>query len=188
MKEFVKKYLTAFISYLLKGLLIVLPFFITVRLVTYVIETLDTYFNVGVPAVGFLIALSGLAFLGYVGSNIIAQPIINLMDEILSRIPFIKIIYTSVKEFTEAFVGEKRKFKEAVLVELADGIFKPGFITQKDLTSIGLPGKVAVYFPHSYAFSGNLFLVDSVKIKPYAGNPAEIMKFIVSGGVTDIEK
>jgi uncharacterized membrane protein len=49
-----------------------------------------------------------------------------------------------------------------------------------------LPGKMAIYFPHSYAFSGNLFLVDAEKVQLYQGNAADMMKFIVSGGVTDI--
>jgi uncharacterized membrane protein len=184
MREKFKKTLSIFISYFFKGLLLVLPMYITVFLVTYVVETLDTYFNVGVPILGFIIVIISIALLGYIGSNIIAQPIIHIVDDILSRIPFVKIIYTSVKEFMEAFVGEKRKFNEAVLVELSTGVYKPGFITQKDLTKIGLPGMVAVYLPHSYNFSGNLFLVDASKVKPYHGNPTDIMKFIVSGGVT----
>ena len=74
-----------------------------------------------------------------------------------------------------------------MLVELAPGVHKPGFITQKDVSKLGLQGKVGIYFPHSYAFSGNLFFVDTDKVKPFPGNPADIMKFIVSGGVTDIE-
>jgi uncharacterized membrane protein len=186
MKQKFKDAFAGFISYFLKGLLIVLPFYVTVRLITYVVETLDTHFNVGVPAVGFIIVIFSITFLGYIGSNIIAQPLLRFVDDILSRIPFIKIVYSSVKEFMEAFVGEKRKFNEAVLVELAPGVLKPGFVTQKDLSKLGLPGKMAIYFPHSYAFSGNLFLVDAEKVQLYQGNAADMMKFIVSGGVTHI--
>jgi uncharacterized membrane protein len=187
MKQKFKSFIAVFISYFLKGLLIVLPVYITFRLVTYVVETLDTHFSVGIPALGFLIVVCVVTFLGYVGSNILAQPLLNVIDDLLTRIPFIKIIYTSVKEFMEAFVGEKKKFNEAVLVELAPGVFKPGFVTQKDLSMLGLADKVAVYFPHSYAFSGNLFLINTDKVKPYKGNPADMMKFIVSGGVTHID-
>jgi uncharacterized membrane protein len=86
----------------------------------------------------------------------------------------------------EAFVGEKKKFSKPVIVEFTEGVYKPGFITQDDLFEINLTGLVGVYFPHSYAFSGNLFFIDKAKIKPYDGNPTDFMKFIVSGGVTEI--
>jgi uncharacterized membrane protein len=187
MKAKLKNISSQLLNFFLKGLLIVLPFYVTISLVRYIVEKLDHYFDVGIPALGVIIALASLTILGWLGSNIILQPMLNLLDDLLTRIPFVKIIYTSVKDFMEAFVGDKRKFNEAVIVELTQGVYKPGFITQKDLTKLGLPGKVGVYFPHSYAFSGNLFLVDAEKIKPFHGNPADIMKFIVSGGVTDFD-
>jgi uncharacterized membrane protein len=87
----------------------------------------------------------------------------------------------------EAFVGDKKKFNHPVIVEMQPGIFKPGFITQDDLSSLNLPGLAAIYFPHSYAFSGNLFLVEKERVKPFDGNSTEVMKFIVSGGVTDLD-
>jgi len=92
-----------------------------------------------------------------------------------------------VKEFMEAFVGDKRKFNLPVLVELTPGVYKPGFITQQDLTHLNLKGFAAVYFPHSYAFSGNIFLVQKDKIRKFDGDAAELMKFTVSGGVTEID-
>ena len=87
----------------------------------------------------------------------------------------------------EAFVGDKKKFNAPVLVEMSQGVFKPGFITKNDLSALNLPGMCAVYFPHSYAFSGNLFLVNNDMVKPFDGNSADVMKFIVSGGVTHLE-
>jgi uncharacterized membrane protein len=175
------------INYFLRGLLIVLPFAVTFSIVRSIVVTLDDYVNVGIPAVGFLIVAVSITFLGFIGSSLITKPLFSLMDDVLSKIPFVKIIYTSVKDFMEAFVGDKKKFNAPVLVEMSQGIFKPGFITQTDLTALNLPGMCAVYFPHSYAFSGNLFLVNNDKVKPFDGNSADVMKFIVSGGVTHLE-
>ena len=63
-----------------------------------------------------------------------------------------------------------------------------GFITQKDLSNLGIEkGKVAVYLPHSYNFSGNLFIVPVENITPLDAPPAEVMKFIVTAGVTSFE-
>jgi uncharacterized membrane protein len=179
--------LAKLINYFLRGLLIVLPFAVTFSIVRSIVVTLDDYVNVGIPAVGFLIVVVSITFLGFIGSSLITKPLFSLMDDVLSKIPFVKIIYTSVKDFMEAFVGDKKKFNAAVLVEMSQGVFKPGFITKNDLSALNLPGMCAVYFPHSYAFSGNLFLVNNDKVKPFDGNSADVMKFIVSGGVTHLE-
>lgn len=179
--------LAKLINYFLRGLLIVLPFAVTFSIVRSIVVTLDDYVNVGIPAVGFLIVVVSITFLGFIGSSLITKPLFSLMDDVLSKIPFVKIIYTSVKDFMEAFVGDKKKFNTPVLVEMSQGVFKPGFITQTDLSALNLPGMCAVYFPHSYAFSGNLFLVNNDKVKPFDGNSADVMKFIVSGGVTHLE-
>lgn len=179
--------LAKLINYFLKGLLIVLPFAVTFSIVRSVVLSLDEYVDVGVPAAGFLIVIASITLLGFVGSSLITKPLFSLLDDVLSKVPFVKIIYTSVKDFMEAFVGDKKKFNTPVLVEMSPGLYKPGFITQNDLSYLKLPGLCAVYFPHSYAFSGNLFLVDKAKIKPFDGNPTDVMKFIVSGGVTDLD-
>ena len=175
------------LTYFLKGLLVTLPLIITFKLVSGIIEWIDSLLLLDIPGLGFGIVLISVTIIGWGGSNIITKPFLNLMDDFFSKLPFIKIIYTSVKELMEAFVGEKKNFTKPVVVEFTVGIFKPGFITQDDLIEINQPGIVGVYFPHSYAFSGNLFFVDKSKIKPYDGNSTEFMKFIVSGGVITID-
>lgn len=179
--------LTKLINYFLKGLLVVLPFAITYSIIKSIVISLDQFVDVGVPAVGFLIVIVSVTVLGWIGSSIITKPLFGLLDDILSHIPFVKIIYTSVKDFMEAFVGDKKKFNNPVLVKLAEGVYKPGFVTQEDLTALNLPGMVAVYCPHSYAFSGNLYLVEKEKVKLMQGTSTDTMKFIVSGGVTSID-
>jgi len=182
-----KKRIANLINYFMKGLLVALPFAITYSIIKSIVMWLDKLFDFGIPAIGFVIVIVSIMLLGWIGTRIITEPLFSLIDDLLSRVPFVKIIYTSVKDFMEAFVGDKKKFTRPVLVEMSEGLHKPGFVTQDDLTKLNLPGLSAVYFPHSYAFSGNLFLVDKNKIKPFDGNPTEVMKFIVSGGVTDID-
>ena len=148
--------------------------------------SVDKIIPINIPGIGFIVVIVGVTLIGWVGSSIISKPLFNLIDDFLSSLPFIKIIYTSVKDLMEAFVGEKKKFSKPVIVEFTAGVYKPGFITQDDLLDMNLPGLIGVYFPHSYAFSGNLFFIDKVKIKLYEGNPTDFMKFIVSGGVTEI--
>lgn len=174
-------------SYFLKGLLITLPIYATYRIIRSLVESIDEVLLLETPGLGFVIVVSVIMLVGLIGSSFLTQPIFELIDDILNKIPFVKTIYGSVKDLIEAFVGEKNKFSKPVLVELSQGVFKPGFITQDDLEELKLPGMAAVYFPHSYAFSGNLFLVSKSKIQIYKGSSSALMKFIVSGGVSEIE-
>jgi uncharacterized membrane protein len=185
-KRGIKYKIKKFINFFLKGLLVCLPILLTYYVVSSVVISVDKIIPIDIPGIGFLVVIIGVTLIGWVGSSIISKPIFNLIDDFLSSLPFIKIIYTSVKDLMEAFVGEKKKFSKPVIVEFTIGVFKPGFITQDDLIDINLPGLVGVYFPHSYAFSGNLFFINKEKIKLYEGNPTDFMKFIVSGGVTEI--
>lgn len=186
-KTSIKQRIAKLINYFLKGLLVALPFAITYSIIKSVVIWLDTMFDVGIPAVGFFIVIVSIILLGWIGSSIFTQTLLNFMDDVLGRIPFVKIIYTSVKDFMEAFVGDKKKFNNPVMVKFAEGVYRPGFITQEDLNNLKLPGMVAVYIPDSYAFSGNLFFADKNSIIVIEGNSTEFMKFIVSGGVTSID-
>jgi uncharacterized membrane protein len=175
-------------SYFLKGLLITLPIYATYRIIRSLVESIDEVLLLETPGLGFLIVIGVIMLIGLIGSSFLTQPLFELIDGILNKIPFVKTIYGSVKDLIEAFVGEKNKFSKPVIVELSPGIFKPGFITQEELIDLNLPGMAAVYFPHSYAFSGNLFLVNKEKIQVLKGSSSALMKFIVSGGVSELDK
>jgi uncharacterized membrane protein len=140
--------------------------------------------------VGFVIIISSLVVIGWLGSTfLIWKLLINFFDSILERTPFLKFIYTSVKDVVESFMGDKKKFTKPVLVKVRTNpeIFQIGFITQNDLSKLNLTGKVAVYLPHSYAVSGFLFIVDIENIQPLDIHPSDAMKMAVSGGVAGLD-
>ena len=89
--------------------------------------------------------------------------------------------------FSDLLMACLRKFNKPVivLVNKSLGLEKLGFLTEEDLSLIGEKKKMAVYFPHSYNWSGELFLVPKELIRPIEVPPAEVMKFIVSAGVAD---
>ncbi len=137
------------------------------------------------------VILGFITLIGFLGSSIVFRPLLSYLDKLISQAPLVKIIYTSIKDFMAAFVGKERRFTEPVLVKVSNdaNLEKMGFVTQKDLTNLGiLSGKVAVYLPHSYNFSGNLFIVPVENITPLNANPSEVMKFIVSAGITSIDQ
>jgi len=124
-------------------------------------------------------------FAGFIVTTIITDPIKRWFYRWLDRLPIFKFLYYSVKDLTEAFVGEEKKFNEPVLVDVNEfGLKKIGFLTQKDLASIGLPGQVAVYFPYSYSFAGQVVIIEADKVKALDMSAADAMKFVISGGVS----
>jgi len=132
----------------------------------------------------------GVSVIGYVGSKLVTSPIFGFFNRLINKTPIIKIIYSSVKDLLSAFVGNKKKFTKPVLVKLVrdSEASQMGFLTQDDLTNIGIAGgMVSVYVPFSYSIMGNLYIVPSVNVKALDISPTDAMKFIVSGGVTNVE-
>mgnify|MGYP001819193357 FL=1 len=175
-------------KYFLRGLLFVVPIALTIYIIVISIRWLDGLIELEIPGLGLLIILSSITIIGYLGSSFLAQPVIRFFEGIMMRLPFVRIIYTSLKDLVSAFVGDQKKFNEPVLVDLfQDGSVKRvGFITQEDMASIGAPGFVAIYLPHSYNFSGNLVLVPKAQVKPLNISSTDAMKFAVSGGVSGL--
>lgn len=175
------------LNYFLRGLLFLVPVALTLYILVVSIQWLDGLIPVNVPGLGLVIIVTGVTLFGYLGSTLLIKPFFDLLEELLEKVPFVNLIYTSIKDLIEAFVGDKKKFNQAVVVNLEPGVQKLGFITQNNLSHIGLPGKVTVYCPHSYNFSGNLYVVprESVTIIKNVAS-SDFMKFVVSGGVSGL--
>jgi uncharacterized membrane protein len=138
-----------------------------------------------VPGIGAATMIVLLTLLGWLGSTIIARPFKKFTRQLLERAPLIGAIEGAVRDLLSALFAKERRFKQPVLVLVnpAAGLEKLGFITQDDLGEFGLREKVAVYFPHSYNFSGELFIVPRELVRPVNIPAQEAMKFIVSGGL-----
>jgi len=186
------------LSWFLQGLLFTAPLALTVYILFISFNVVDgiltpiivSVLGFKIPGLGIVVIFIAIALIGFLGSSIVFRPLMLYLDKMISQAPLVKIIYTSIKDFMAAFVGKERRFTEPVLVKVSReaNLEKLGFITQKDLRNIGISdGKVAVYLPHSYNFSGNLFIVPKENITPIEAPPAEVMKFIVSAGVTSID-
>ncbi len=174
-------------GYFLRGLVIMAPLALTVYVCVSVVTAIDRWIPMNVPGVGFALTISVITLVGALGSNVLANGLVELIDRLLERLPFIRLLYSTTKDFFEAFVGDKKRFDTAVLVTLypASQAKALGFMTRKDVAMFGLTDHVAVYLPHSYAFTGQLVLVPSEHVTIVQASSAELMTFIVSGGVTD---
>lgn len=184
-------------KYFIRGLLFLTPIGVTslvmMSLYEWIIEKVNNVQLQGLTLLVATVALFvGITFLGYLGSTILVKPFANTIEKVISKIPLVNFIYSSIKDLSSAFMGDKKKFDQPVLVTMdQNGVLKkPGFITRKDLSSLNQEGSVAVYLPHSYNFSGNVFVTQSKYVEAIDDVSAgEFMKFIVSGGVSgDISK
>ncbi|WP_423148045.1 DUF502 domain-containing protein [Rubrolithibacter danxiaensis] len=189
----------ALINYFIKGVLIVVPLGAAIFLIYWIISTIDYSLNLSnilwvdsktgkpvyIPGLGILTVLVIILVAGIIVTNFITDPIKIWFSRWMKRLPIINFLYSSIKDLTEAFVGDEKKFNEPVIVEINEtGLKQVGFLTQKDLSKVGLAGEVAVYFPFSYSFAGQLCIVQAEKVKHLQMSATEAMKFVVSGGVS----
>ena len=181
------------VYYFLQGILYIAPIGVTAYIIYLVFtfvdnllkETLVELLDIYIPGLGLVIVIVILILIGLIGQTIIARPFKVLFKKLMGRIPLLKVIFSAFNDLFSAFVGKARKFNRPVLVLVnpISNLEKLGFLTEDDLSLIDEKEKVAVYFPHSYNFSGELFIVPKERVRPIDLNPAEVMKFIVSAGV-----
>lgn len=181
------------INYFVQGLIYIAPVAVTAYIIYTIFsfvdgllqKSLEAWFGIQVPGLGMFIIVVFLIFVGFLGQTIIARPLKSLFRRAMHKAPLLKIIYSAFSDLFSAVVGKKKKFNVPVLVLVnpISNLEKLGFLTEEDLELLGLKEKVAVYFPHSYNFSGELFIVPREQVTPINLNSGDVMKFIVSGGV-----
>jgi uncharacterized membrane protein len=190
------------LQYFLQGLLVIGPVAITL----YAVYSFVSYIDRQIPifmtkdadgkayvqnyGLGFLIVIVAIVLIGYLSSFFFKNRLFNLFDSMMSHTPGIRFIYSTVKDFFEAFAGEKKKFNKPVLANIDDNdVWRVGFITQEDATEFGFSTYVAVYIPMSYSIAGNVYLLPRERVRPVTDvNATDAMKFAISGGVTNVEE
>lgn len=172
-----------FLNNFLRGLLLLVPMAAAMYVVYYIYTMLDSLIDFGIPGLSFVIVILLITFVGFFTRKYNTGLFI-WFEDLVNKVPLLSLIYSSIKDLMNSFVGDKKKFNKPVLVKVENNLYKPGFVTSDDLKDIGLPGMVSVYLPHSYNFSGNVFLTDKKNIKPLKNSSSEVMKYIVSGGIS----
>ena len=174
--------------YFLRGLVFLAPVGITAYICVVVFKAIDGWLGLSVPGAGFAVSLVLITLFGFLASSFITKSLIGALDDLLERLPFVRLLYSSTRDLVSAFVGEKRRFDKPVVVELFPGgnARALGFVTQEALAQLGLEGFVSVYMPHSYNFSGQMYLFPARAVTRLDANSSDVMAFIVSGGVTEV--
>jgi uncharacterized membrane protein len=194
-------------KYFLQGLLVIAPLAVTIYTIYWIISTVDNWlpifrepvkdfqghvigYEVKNYGLGFVIVIASVIIIGYLSSFFIQSRIFSLFDKWLEKTPGVKYIYSSVRDFFEAFAGEKKKFDKPVMANVDDtDVWRIGFITQKDMSRWGLKDHIAVYVPMAYSIAGNVYILPATRVKPITNiTSSDAMKFAISGGVTHVDE
>jgi uncharacterized membrane protein len=175
-------------GYFLRGLVFLAPVVITLYICVAVFRAVDGWLGLPIPGSGFVISILLVTLFGFFASGFITRSFVLWLDDVMERLPFVRLLYSSIRDFVNAFVGEKRRFDKPVIVKLFENssAHALGFVTQESMSSMGLTDWVSVYMPHSYNFSGQMYVFPKESVRPLKASSSDVMAFIVSGGVTGV--
>jgi uncharacterized membrane protein len=178
------------LGYFARGLVLLAPLGVTIAVLWYVFTSVDGWLGrfVELPrGAGFVVTVGLITLVGFLGSGFLTRSAVGWLERAMSRLPFVRLVYGSTKDLLNAFVGEKRRFDKPVLLTfIPNGTLILGFVTQESMQHLGLVDHVSVYCPHSYAWSGQIYVVPSSLVQPIDVNSADAMAFAVSGGVSGL--
>jgi uncharacterized membrane protein len=178
------------LNYFLRGLVVVAPLAVTAYVCWLLFTKIDSWLGLPVPGVGFVATLALITFVGFLASNLFTRSVVISVDNLAERLPFVRLLYSSTKDMLNAFVGEKRRWDKPVVASLSeDGSVKViAFLTSESLASLGVSDHVTVYMPQSYGLAGHILVVPANRVQRIDADAAEVMAFIISGGVTQVAK
>ncbi len=178
--------------FFIQGVIVLAPIAITAYALYWLFDKVDNILRpyVNIPGLGFIIIIGFIILVGWISSHFLMGSIIGFFDQLMERTPVIKFIYTSTKDFFEAFAGDKRKFNKAVLANVfSENVWIVGFLTDEEMQKFDLGAEsVAVYVPQAYNFAGQLYILPREKVKKIEKiTSGEAMKYAVTGGVVDLD-
>lgn len=180
--------MTRVLNYFFRGLIILAPAVVTIYVFWLIFSTVDRWMGFRIPGLGILVTMVLVTLFGFLATTVLARWVLGALDSLFKRTPIIRLVYTSTRDLLDAFVGEKRRFDRPVVVMTsADGVEKAfGFVTSEAMSRFGLDNHVTVYLPFSYTFTGVIRIYPAAQIRPLQTDSAELMAFVVSGGVTQV--
>jgi uncharacterized membrane protein len=176
------------LNYFLRGVVVVVPLVLTVYVCALIFTTIDSWMPVPIPGLGFVLAIVAITLVGALASNLVSRGVLSAVDRLFDRVPFVRLLYSSAKDMLNAFVGEQKRFDKPVLVSVTSdrAVKVVAFLTSESLASLGAENHVTVYVPLSYSVAGHIVVVPADRVERIDAGAAEVMAFILSGGVTRV--
>jgi uncharacterized membrane protein len=188
--------------YLIAGLLVWVPIGITIWVLHFLLSTLDQTLlllpdalrperlvGFRIPGLGVLLAFAILLGTGVVAANILGARLIRWWEAILGRIPFVKSIYSSVKQVSDTLLSDSgNAFRKALLVEFPhENAWTIAFLTGSPAPAVARhldEEYVSVYVPTTpNPTSGYFIMVPRSRTRELDMSVDEALKYVVSMGV-----
>ncbi|WP_419241224.1 DUF502 domain-containing protein [Cardinium endosymbiont of Nabis limbatus] len=177
------------VLYFFRGLLLIVPLGGTLYLISVILLKVDGFVSLSIPGLGMFIVVASITLLGYIGTTLLVKSVFGFTEGLIKKVPFIRALYSYLKDFTSAFVSSKGKFNKPVivLVNKTTQVYRIGFITKESLEVLSMPNHIAVYLPNAYDLAGVLIIVPPELVTPLDLSGSEVMKFNFSGGLTPLK-
>jgi len=174
------------IRYFAQGCLVLVPVLATAYIIYFVVTAVDNLVGLSVPGLGLAVAVVLVTGVGFFVSNVIGRRLYAMFDGLMSRLPVAKLLYTSIRDLVQAFVGEERRFGRPVAVRLTPGseVKLFGFVSRTNVPALGHEDHVVVYVPQAYNIAGQVLFVPSSQVEPLDVSPSELLAFLLSGGAS----
>jgi len=202
-----KRLRTSLKNYFFTGLLVILPIFITVKVILFLIRGMDailkiipakylpdTYLQVHIPGLGLIFVVILVLAVGLLTKNIVGRKIVRLGENIVERIPLVRILYAGVKQLLETiFLQKTDAFKRVGLVEYPRrGTYVIGFITGESKGEIQDKtdkNMMNVFIPTTpNPTSGFYILIPEDEVVMLNMTVEDAFKLIISGGIVSSPK
>src|SRR5579862_8142832 len=106
------------LAYFLRGLVVVTPIAITAYVVWLTLHSIDGWLGLPIPGAGLVVTLVLITFVGFLASTVITRSIVSLVERLLAKVPFVRLLYSSSRDLLNAFVGEHRRFDRPAMVSM----------------------------------------------------------------------
>jgi len=160
--------------YFLQGLLFLVPLVVTVYVFYILFKKVDGLLKVPIPGlgvipgVGFVTTILLIILIGFLVSNFLIKRIVLALDNLFNRLPLVKLLYGSIKDLLNAFVGNKKSFSQPVLVKLNENgdAHVLGFVTSESLDNLGLDNMYRFMYPSHTILPGSCCCFPAARLHP----------------------
>ena len=187
-------------NYFIAGIVAIIPIGITLYLTMFIIEVSsklipkeinpNNYLPFSIPGLEIILSIIIITFIGGLSVSFIGKKILQLINDLFKKIPFLRTIYSAINQMTESFTNKDKGRKSVVLVEYPrKGSWAVGFATKDNEGEISKKTNselVNVFVPTTpNPTSGFLLMFPKKEIIYLDMTFEEASKFIVSAGTSN---
>ncbi|MBI5587310.1 MAG: DUF502 domain-containing protein [Deltaproteobacteria bacterium] len=189
-------------GYFITGLLVVLPLYLTVYVLSIIVRFMDsifvvmpvalqpdTYLPFHIPGLGIIVTFAGILIVGLLTTNLLGRKLLELAEGLMTKVPLVRPIYNSSKQLMETFFKKDNEgFKKVVLIEFPKtGVYSVGFLTGKvkgELKAKTGEDNVSIFIPCTPNPTTGYYIVARERDVIYLDMKAEdAFKLIMTGGL-----